>query len=323
MPLNDASSAPQAGAWQFEARRSEGLKTAVRAIAGSSSARFAAQAAPAASLLRCNESQSAIGSLPRRPHATRIMLRRHRTGSPVWRDHALTRKYKDLFTEQVFTRGPKHHRHEPTNTRKHSKTPLPRLQGWGPPRAPRRAAMSSRPGRGSQLHAPLVATTVRPGPAASELPPLRSLTVWTVRRLTARLLGCVRQAAKPLLSGYVRCVCVCRWLGRSLSASYNKFTEAVSHIRTRDAIEEVAAHPERRNNGKRRYSRRAAIHSSNLRILSLAHSYFCRLFRFQADILDGILDDNEEPADFAAADPQTSREPPSASRRCARRLRSR
>ena len=46
----------------------------------------------------------------------------------------------------------------------------------------------------------------------------------TVRRLTARLHGCVRRAAKPLLSGYVRCVCACRWLGRSLSSSYNKFT---------------------------------------------------------------------------------------------------
>ena len=82
------------------------------------------------------------------------------------------------------------------------------LEGWGrAPRAPKRPRASSRRGR--------LATLCRMGRnffdskeaqrgAAIE----RSLTVWTVRRLTARLLGCVRQAAKPLLGGYVRCLCV-------------------------------------------------------------------------------------------------------------------
>ena len=63
-----------------------------------------------------------------------------------------------------------------------------------------------------------------------------------MRRLTARLRGCARQEAKPLLSGYVRCVCVCRWLGRSLYAPYNKFTALSSPRRSGPQLSLIRTH---------------------------------------------------------------------------------
>ena len=81
------------------------------------------------------------------------------------------------------------------------------LRTGGAQRAPRRPRAKSRHGRLATLsHTGRSSCPRKP----SEAPPSRSLTALTVRRLTARLLGCDRRAAKLLPPSWViRVVCSC------------------------------------------------------------------------------------------------------------------